>query len=344
MAVDSGTLTVGCLFSGMGGLASGLVKAGFDIAWASDIDLYACETFRYRFPGVKVIQKDVRELSKQSDELEEVDMLAAGFPCQSFSIAGNRRGFEDSSGGTFLEIPRLLKEYPVGQRPKLVVLENVPHLLYGGEREWFDQVRRELISAGYWFRQESCWKMNVKEATSIPQDRERLFMVAALRSHFPYNPFTPPDEIHSQNNLQRLEDIIDRSKPGAEDAYLPPENRYYKMINKAIVEGNSDQNIFQLRRSYVREKQDGLCPTLTANMGRGGHNVPFIRDAWGIRKLSVGEVAKLQGFSPQAQMFPGIPEKEQYRLLGNAVCVELAYRVGEICKSILDGEVDGRSK
>ena len=334
---DRKRLTVGCLFSGMGGLASGLAEAGFEIAWASDIDRYACEVFRHRFPGVKVIQKDVRELSKQSDKLENVDVLAAGFPCQSFSLAGNRKGFADSRGETFFEIPRLLEEFAMEQRPKLVVLENVPNLLHGGELEWFDEVRRKLRSVGYWFRQESCWIVNVKEATSIPQDRERLFMVAALRSHFSYNPFIPPDN-NLQNNVRRLEKIIDRSQQGASEAYLSPENRYYKMIDEKISKGESDQNIFQLRRSYVREKRNGLCPTLTANMGKGGHNVPFVKDDWGIRKLNVKEVAKLQGFDLRKRLFPEIPEKDQYRLLGNAVCVELAYLVGEICKSILEGE------
>ncbi len=285
-----------------------------------------------------MIQKDVRELSKQSDDLETVDVLAAGFPCQSFSLAGNRKGFADSRGETFFEIYRLLEEYAMEQRPKLLVLENVPNLLYGGEREWFDEVRRRLRSVGYWFRQESCWIANVKEATSIPQDRERLFMVAALRSRFSYNPFIPPDESSPRNNVRRLDKIIDRSKQGASEAYLSPENRYYKMIDEKISKGESDQNIFQLRRSYVREKRNGLCPTLTANMGGGGHNVPFVKDEWGIRKLSVKEVAKLQGFDLRKKLFPEIPEKDQYRLLGNAVCVELAYLVGEICASILEGE------
>ena len=322
----------------MGGFASGMAKAGFNIAWASDIDRCACETFRHRFPGVKVIQKDVKELSKDSDELEDVDVLVGGFPCQSFSLAGSRKGFGDPHGEAFLEIPRLLKEYAIEQRPKLVVLENVPNLLHGGELEWFEKVRRELRGAGYWFRQESCWIVNVKEATSIPQDRERLFMVGALRSHFSYNPFVPPVDNNSKSNVRKLETIIDRSQQGASEAYLSPENRYYKMIDEAISKGESNQNIFQLRRSYVREKRNGLCPTLTANMGGGGHNVPFIKDDWGIRKLSVKEVAELQGFDPGKGLFPEIPEKDQYRLLGNAVCVELAYRVGNICKSILEGE------
>lgn len=326
-------LTVGCLFSGMGGFASGLVKAGFAIRWASDNDKFACMTFRHRFPGVTLIEKDVQKLSVFSDELAEVDVLAGGFPCQSFSQAGSRRGFEDPRGQIFFEIPRLLEEFDPERRPRLVVLENVPYLLYGAGRSWFDEVRRALRRAGYWFREDSCWTVNVKDATDLPQDRERLFMVAASRQHFTYNPFFPPTPANKPR--RQLDEFVDRTRKGGADAYLPKENRYYKMIERKMASGESMANLYQLRRSYVREKQEGLCPTLTANMGVGGHNVPFLRDAWGIRKLSVPEVARFQGFETGEVLFPEIPESEQYRLLGNAVCVHLADLVGQVCTEIL---------
>ena len=93
--------TVGCLFSGMGGLASGLARAGFSIRWANDNDEFACATFRHRFPETPFVEKDVRDLSVRTDELAGVDVLAGGFPCQSFSQAGGRRGFEEMNGGRY---------------------------------------------------------------------------------------------------------------------------------------------------------------------------------------------------------------------------------------------------
>ena len=184
------TLTAGCLFSGIGGFASGLIDAGFEIRWANDNDAYACQTFRYRFPSIALFEKDVCDLSAESDRLPAVDLLAGGFPCQSFSQAGDRRGFEDRRGRLFFEIERLLKEMDACERrPRLVLLENVPYLLYGADGLWFDKVRCALRKAGYWFRAESCWIANVKDATDVPQDRERLFMVAASREHFSHNPF-----------------------------------------------------------------------------------------------------------------------------------------------------------
>ena len=324
----------------MGGFASGLVQAGFSIRWASDNDKSACEVFRYRFPNVTVVEKDVRELSIPEDGLTAVDVLAAGFPCQSFSQAGGRLGFDDPRGTLFFEIPRLIGEFASDQRPALVLLENVPHLLYGAEGDWFDQVRRALRRAGYWFRETSCWTVNVKNATGLPQDRERLFMVAASKARFNRNPFSPPSDASKPLPPRPLNDFVDRSQQGDKNAYLPLNNRYYKMIDAAMSKGDSDQNIYQLRRSYVREKKNGLCPTLTANMGIGGHNVPFIKDKIGIRRLSVKEVAKLQGFDCVDSLFPDIHSTEQYRLLGNAVCVGLARIVARHCGDILDtGEI-----
>ena len=332
-------LYAGCLFSGMGGFASGLIKAGFSLRWANDNDGYACEAFRHRFPEVRLIEKDIKELSVQHDELWDVDVLAAGFPCQSFSQAGIRNGFEDPRGELFFEIPRILAEFDAEHCPRLVILENVPYLLYGAEGTWFDEVRRALRRAGYWFRAESCWTVNVKDETDLPQDRERLFMVAASRHHFTHNPFRAPRSIANRDpNRRRILDFIERDQPGATDAYLPPDNRYYKMIEREMALGESEANLYQLRRSYVREKKGGFCPTLTANMGVGGHNVPFIKDAWGIRKLSVDEVARLQGFDTSTPLFPEIPSSEQYRLLGNAVCVDLAHLLGSKCANILIGK------
>ena len=326
--------TAGCLFSGMGGLASGLADAGFALLWANENDPHACSAFARRLPAVPLRAKDVRGLSVAGDGLPPVDLLAAAFPCQSFSQAGDRKGFEDERGQLFFEIPRLLREWPEEQRPRLVLLENVPHLRQGADGAWFDVVRKELRDAGYWFRDSACWTVNVKDATDLPQDRERLFMVAASRHHFPYNPFAPP----SPNGRARraLDEIVDRGARGDEASYLPPDNRYYRMIDKEMrrEEAQSRRNIYQLRRSYVREKKDGLCPTLTANMGIGGHNVPFVRDDWGIRRLSVAEVARLQGFDDPD--FPDdMPEAERYRLIGNAVCVGLARLAGEACAEAL---------
>lgn len=328
--------TVGCLFSGMGGFASGMVAAGFQVAWATDDNRAACATFRHRLPKVRVVEKDVRDVTVEQDQLKPVDVLTAGFPCQSFSQAGDRKGFDDGRGEVFFHIPRLLKEFGPTNRPKVVVLENVDYIMYGNDHWWFDQIQRELRGAGYWFRRESCWRVNVKDVTDVPQDRRRVFMLAASRHFFRRNPFTtaPADN----PSLRNLHDIVDRTTRSPDADYLPSDNRYCKMIANGMAQGSSQHSLYQLRRSYVREKSSGLCPTLTANMGTGGHNVPFIKDEWGIRRLRIDEVAQLQGFDAEA-LFPELPDNEKYRLLGNAVCPKLARVVGERCLDEVHREV-----
>lgn len=316
-----------------------MVAAGFKLVWANDSDPSACATFRHRFSDVDVIEKDVKDLRVREDRLKSVDVMIGGFPCQSFSQAGDRRGFDDPRGELFLEIPRLLMEFGIDKQPPLVILENVPYLLYGADGTWFERIQYNLRQAGYWFRRESCWTTNVREAANLPQDRSRLFMVAASRHHFSFNPFVPPETpIQTPDSAVTIDDLVDRTKPGRPAEYLPPGSKYYNMISDAIENGTSASHIYQLRRSYVREKHGGICPTLTANMGLGGHNVPFILDNWGIRRLSIEEVAKLQGFNVDGDLFPAIRDNEKYRLLGNSVCVKLAEKLAITCYNIFQQE------
>ena len=320
----------------MGGFASGMKAAGFQVAWATDDNPSACATFQHRLPGVRVVEKDVREVTVEDDQLEPVDVLTAGFPCQSFSQAGDRRGFDDGRGEVFFQIPRLLREFDAADRPKVVVLENVDYIMYGNDHWWFDHIQRELRSAGYWFRRESCWRVNVKDLTDVPQDRRRVFMLAASKHFFRRNPFT---QVPADNpSLRSLDEIVDRTARSPDADYLPRDNRYRKMIMDEMTEDASRHSLYQLRRSYVREKSNGLCPTLTANMGTGGHNVPFIEDQWGIRRLNIKEVAQLQGFDVE-ELFPDLPDNEKYRLLGNAVCPKLAQVVGARCFSELQDRI-----
>ena len=327
--------TAGCMFSGMGGFATGLCDAGFRIAWATDENPAACDTFRHRHAGVRVIERDIKGLSVARDNLEPIDLLAAGFPCQSFSQAGERKGFEDDRGRCFFDIPRIIKEFPTNKRPKVLLLENVDHILHGNGGQWFDRIQRDLRKCGYWFRKESCWRVNVKDFTSIPQDRPRVFMVAVSRIYFDYNPFRPPSKSGGASESD-LNKFIDRSRKFPDEEYLPRDNRYRKMVAAKMEVGDSPDNLYQLRRSYVREKRRGLCPTLTANMGVGGHNVPFLKDDWGIRRLQISEVARLQGFRSGETSFPdAISRDNKYRLLGNAVCPDLARLVAGVCFKIL---------
>ena len=166
-------------------------------------------------------------------------------------------------------------------------------------------------------------------------------MLAASKHVFRRNPFTQSPS--GNPSLRNIYDIVDLTARSPDADYLPTDNRYYKMIAAKMADGTSQRNLYQLRRSYVREKPNSLCPTLTANMGTGGHNIPFVKDRWGIRRLRIEEVAQLQGFDVEA-LFPEITDNEKYRLLGNAVCPKLAHFVGTACFSELQERISAWSK
>ncbi|MGI9296883.1 MAG: DNA cytosine methyltransferase [Gammaproteobacteria bacterium] len=312
------TITAGCLFAGMGGFACAIKRANIRPLWANELDANACKTFRRNHRDINLVERDVRELSVAKDNLQPVDILTAGFPCQSFSQAGRKTGFADERGECFYEIPRLLKEFG-DDRPGIVLLENVRNLMHGGGGLWFGEVIRQIQAAGYWFKKHTCRILNTAELTGIPQHRPRLFMAAFSVARFPLNFYKFPD---AEAKPRDIGEFIRRARKAGDEHYLSPDNRYCKEIRRAMEKGDSGA-VFQLRRYYARENKNRLCPTLTANMGGGGWNIPFVKDRWGVRELTVEECLMLQGFDDYA--FPDdVPRKERYRQIGNSVTVPLA--------------------
>ncbi len=323
-AVQKRAITAGCLFAGLGGFCGGLQKAGIQTLWANEKDESAVRTFRANYQKVRMVEKDICKLSVKKDNLSPVDILTAGFPCQSFSHAGSKQGFDDERGNLFFEIIRLISEF--GERkPKIILLENVPHLAHGDGGKWLQTIIARIQQAGYWFSKANCRILKTDKITGLPQGRERLFMVAASTDAFYCNDLAFPE---AEVKLRPLANFVKRGKKARPSDYLSPDNRYYKVIVAQMKKGDA-KSIYQLRRYYVRE-YPAKCPTLTANMGGGGHNVPFIRDRWGIRRLTVAECVALQGF--EGFIFhPEVADKECYRQIGNAVSLPVAKQLAEAC-------------
>jgi DNA (cytosine-5)-methyltransferase 1 len=314
-------MKVGALFAGIGGFCLGFENAGMSTSWAVELDQYATETYAHNLPGRRLIRKDVRKVSVQGDMLDSVDILHAGFPCQSFSQAGTRSGFEDERGKLFFEIIRLLSEFGKS-RPKVLVLENAPFLRYGEGGAWFLRLQNEIRKAGYWFREENAAELNAATLTGLPQQRVRLFMVALSTSHFSSGRFVFPHPAGTAVN--DLSKYIQFDTEVDSEYYLPKDNRYYHMINGVI---SGERQIYQLRKYLVRVKEPGVCPTLTANMGLGGHNVPFINTPKGLRKLTEFECLALQGFPNTFSFPPDMPRARRYTQIGNAVAVPVAEKL-----------------
>lgn len=308
-------IKVGDLFAGIGGIALGFENAGFHVVWANEIDHNACITYRCNFEH-KMYECPIQTL--QTDKLIDTDMLVAGFPCQAFSIAGYRKGFEDSRGTLFFEIMRLVDEL----KPKYLFLENVKNLEKHNKGNTFTIILKELNKRGYFVKYKV---MNTCEYSSIPQNRERIYIVA-FKDRNIYNVFEFPKKV---KNIQKITDLLEMDVN--KSFYYSSKFKNYPLLKDEMRNKNS---VYQWRRVYLRENKNGLCPTLTANMGMGGHNVPLILDSKGIRKLTPRECARFQGF-PETYKLPKLTCSALYKQLGNSVSVPVIEAIAkEIMRAI----------
>ncbi len=258
---------------------------------------------------------------------DHFDILCAGFPCQAFSIAGYQKGFEDVRGTLFFDIADILEKY----RPKAFYLENVKNLKSHDNGRTFDKIMDVLQNRlGYVVDSKV---MNPCEYANVPQNRERIFIVG-----FDPNQLKIPKKSFSngifeftfpeKTELKRsIHDIIDDSVSD-EKLFYKQNHIYYKKMKDVIT--NPD-TVYQWRRVYIRENKNGVCPTLTANMGEGGHNVPIIMTSKGIRKFTPEECLGFQGFPVKKGFhYPTtIAQSKKYKQAGNSVTEPLIARVSE---------------
>ena len=330
---DVHLMKCGALFAGIGGFCLGFAKAGLPTAWAVELDEHAASTYRHNFPEVRLLQKSAADVDVSADALEPIDVLHAGFPCQSFSQAGSRSGFNDPRGRLFFQIIRLIEEFK-DQRPAVLVLENAPFLRYGEGGAWFLELQRAIRKAGYWFRPDNSRELSAFDLTPLPQQRIRLFMVAFSMRRFRSGRFSFPTE--KDKTAKDLSAYIDFDGHVDDEYFLPRENRYFDMISGAV---SDSRRVYQLRKYQVRAKDPGVCPTLTANMGQGGHNVPFIMNSRGLRKLTEHECLRLQGFPAEFAFPDGVPRAKRYTQVGNAVAVPVAELLAGRVRSKIEQEL-----
>lgn len=296
------------LFAGIGGIRLGFSNAfkdNIEFVFSSEIDKYAQETYKANFDEIPY--GDITKIDEK--DIPAHDILLAGFPCQAFSIAGKRLGFEDTRGTLFFEVARIIKYH----KPKIVFLENVKGFVNHDNGNTFKVVKETLEELNYKVYSKV---LNAKDF-GIPQNRERIYIVAFL------------DEIKFEfpNTLDECTSIKSKLEDKVNDKYYYNGKPLFEKIKNDIVDENS---IYQWRRQYVRENKSGVCPTLTANMGTGGHNVPIIKDKKGIRKLTPRECANFQGF-PSNFILPNIVDSQLYKQCGNSVVVGV---IEEIAKKI----------
>jgi DNA (cytosine-5)-methyltransferase 1 len=335
MAASKESISVGCLFAAIGGFCKAFQMCGASVLWANEQDHFARDTFVLNFPEVQHIHKPIEDLSVVGDGLAPVDVLTAGFPCQPFSAAGDKLGFQDERGTLFLHIIRLLEEFG-NRKPKVLLLENVQYFRSHDKERTFRRVQSEIQKAGYWFTDKDAQILNTATHTTLPQNRDRVFMAALSRDHFPCNSFRFPSPL-PPGSLRPVKDFLDLNRKAPDSYYFKLGSRYYPHFAEAMAKGRRD-SVYQLRRSYVRENKSEMCFTLMANMGEGGHNIPVIKDRWGIRKLTPRECARLQGYDDAWFRIPDHLSRTQIcKQIGNSVTIPLVARLAEECIRVIEG-------
>lgn len=301
------------LFAGIGGFRLALQNVGGKCVFTSEWNNDAQKTYRENFGEVPF--GDITKERNKNYIPEKFDILCAGFPCQAFSIAGYQKGFSDTRGTLFFDIEQIVEKH----RPKVVFLENVKNLVSHDKGNTFKIIIETLEQKlGY---KTFAKVLNSATHANVPQNRERIFIIAFDPKQVKnYSKFEFPMPVKLTKTIH---DFLDREKQD-DIFYYKKDHQYFTELAKTMT---SRDTVYQWRRVYARENKSNLCPTLTANMGSGGHNVPLIKDNFGIRKLTPKECFAFQGYPIEKYIIPKLANSKLYMQAGNSVTTTLIERI-----------------
>ena len=342
-------LRVASLFAGIGGFDEAFRRNGHEIVYANEWNKYAAQVYEKNF-GKKPDKRDIREVP--SSEIPQHDIICGGFPCQTFSIAGKRLGFDDTRGTLFREIMRIAKDH----KTKYLLLENVKGLLSHDKGRTFAVILSTMDELGYGVE----WQVLNSKNFGVPQNRERVFIVGHLRGISPPKIF-PITCVHrtnvktakvigntNKNNRERgnvygingvIGSITSSDYKQAKQIIIDPRNyqgesekRMYDNISPTLMaRARNDEilitvqafltpNRLEKRQNGRRMKTDGEPSfTLTSQDQHG------IYDGQKIRRLTPLEYERLQGF-PDGWT-EGISDSQRYKCLGNAITVSVVEEI-----------------
>lgn len=298
------------LFSGCGGLDKGFIDAGFEITWANDFDKYAVHTYRKNF-GNHIVLGDITKID--ITELPHFDVLIGGFPCQPFSMMGERRGFEDARGTLFFRIAEIIKyKIEKNDKPKVIVLENVRSLKTHNNGETFKTIISILEKdLGY----NVYFDVLNSSDYGVPQTRNRTFIVCFSNKSAD---FKFPNKLTLTTKLQDLLDSNVDSKYFLSD----------RILKTIICEGSGG---YVSKPKIDLEIARPLCATM-AKMHRASQD-NYVTQNGKIRRLTPRECARLQGFDDNF-IIP-VSDAQAYKQLGNAVTVNVAKAIAQSIKDKL---------
>lgn len=317
------------LFSGAGGMDLGFIKAGFEIAVANEYDKKIWETYEKNHEA-PLIKGDIRNIS--SDEFpDDCVGIIGGPPCQSWSEAGSLKGIEDDRGQLFFEYIRILKD----KQPKFFVAENVSGMMAKRHSEAVENIVSLFENAGQGY--DVFIKMLNANDYGVPQDRKRVFYIG-FRKDLGIKDFQFPEPLDEKLTLKdRIWDLKDLVIPALEKNYTNGDN--CKVLNHEYFMGSYstiymsrnrvrswDEPSFTIQASGRQAPQHPQAPKMKKVEKNKQIFIPGKEELY--RRLSVRECARIQTF-PDSFKFYYTNLQDGYKMIGNAVPVELAYHVAK---------------
>lgn len=328
------------LFSGCGGLDLGFERAGFDIPVANEFDKTIWETFKVNHPKTKLIEGDVRQITK--DDISqyitgEVDGIIGGPPCQSWSEAGSLRGIEDERGQLFFDYIRILKEF----RPKFFLAENVSGMLADRHSDAVKNILKLFEEAGY---DVSLTMVNAKDY-GVAQERKRVFYIG-FRKDLGISFTFPHGSTEDDDKKITLRDIIwdlqfTAVSAGPKNKHNPEAvncNEYFTGAYSTIFMSRNrvkswDEQGFTVQASG---RQCQLHPQAPKMVKFDKNDCRFVEGKEDLyRRMTIREVARIQGF-PDDFQFIYTETNNAYKMIGNAVPVNLAYEIACAIRDVLN--------
>ena len=329
------------LFSGCGGLDLGFERAGFNVPVANEFDPTIFETFKANHPNTHLIEGDVRQVTKEDIAPflgnGEVDGIIGGPPCQSWSEAGSLRGLEDARGQLFFDYIRILKEF----KPKFFLAENVSGMLANRHSDAVKNIIKMFEEAGY---DVSLTLVNAKDY-GVAEERKRVFYIGFrndLKVKFVFPEGSTVDDKKKLTLRDVIWDLQETAVPSADKNKHNPKavnsNEYFTGAFSPIFMSRNrvkswDEQAFTVQASG---RQCQLHPQAPKMVKFDKNDCRFVEGQEHLyRRMTIREVARVQGF-PDDFQFIYTDTNNAYKMIGNAVPVNLAYEIATAIRTVLE--------
>lgn len=327
------------LFAGAGGLALGMEQAGLKHIMLNEQDKYACATLKRNRPLWNVIENDIHKIDFKK-YANSVDLLTGGFPCQAFSHAGNRCGFEDARGTLFFELARAIRD----AKPKVVLCENVRGLLSHDSGRTFNVIKHVINELGY-----NLVEPRVLQAVKykVPQKRERVILIAVKKEYYGKAQFRWPKPYYRIMNLRDAfypGELYSTEVPSSKGVAYSENKR--KILELVPMGGYWKDLPIDIQKSYMGKSyysgggKTGMAkrlsldePALTLTCAPAQKETERCHPTE-TRPLTIREYARIQTFPDDWEFVGNI--SAQYKQIGNAVPVNLAYALGRSIVRLLN--------